>query len=77
MEGPGDAESRPGDGSGVGPSLRRLHGMPAQRDWPRAAVLRRFFGSRAGGKERHAALLVQAVHPDRVPAPLVAVLGQV
>lgn len=65
------------EAAGEGPSLRRLRGMPAQRDWPRAAVLRRFFGSRAGRKERYAALLVHALEPSRVPAPLVAVLGQV
>ncbi|WP_395727053.1 TOPRIM nucleotidyl transferase/hydrolase domain-containing protein [Nakamurella sp.] len=65
------------EAAGEGPSLRRLRGMPAQRDRPRVAVLRRFFGSRAGRKERYAALLVHALEPDRVPAPLVAVLGQV
>ena len=62
--------------AGDGPSLRRLLAMPAQRGRPREAVLRRFFGSRAGRKERYAALLVAALDPDRVPAPLTAVLDR-
>jgi hypothetical protein len=65
------------DAAGEGPSLRRLSQMPVQRDWTRAAVLRRFLGSRAGRKERYAALLVQALELDQVPEPLLAVLGQV
>jgi hypothetical protein len=65
------------EAAGEGPSLRRLRGMPAQRAWTRAAVLRRFFGSRAGRKERYAASLVQALELDRVPEPLAAVLRQV
>jgi hypothetical protein len=56
-------------------SLLRLAGMPAQRGWRREAVLRRFFGSRSGRKARYAALLVEALDPDRVPAPLTAVLA--
>lgn len=63
--------------AGEGPSLRRLAAMPAQRDRPRDAVLHRFFGSRAGRKERYAELLVRALDPDRIPAPLVAVLDHV
>ncbi|MET1059231.1 MAG: TOPRIM nucleotidyl transferase/hydrolase domain-containing protein [Nocardioides sp.] len=58
-------------------SLRLLAGMPAQRDWPRAAVLRRFLGSRSGRKARYAALLVDALEPDRGPDPLEAVLARV
>jgi hypothetical protein len=60
--------------AGEAASLRRLAAMPAQRDWSRAAVLRRFIGTRAGRKARYAALLVQAVEPERMPAPLAAVL---
>ncbi len=63
--------------AGEGPSLRRLSGMPAQRDWTRQAVLRRFFGSRSGRKERYAALLVAALEPDRAPEPMLAVLRRV
>ena len=65
------------EAAGEGPSLRRLSQMPVQRDWPRAAVLRRFLGSRAGRKERYAALLVMALELDQVPEPMRAVLGQV
>ena len=55
-------------------SLQLLAGMPAQRDWPREAVLRRFLGVRSGRKARYAELLVDALEPDRVPDPLTAVL---
>lgn len=58
-------------------SLRLLAGMPAQRDWTREAVLRRFLGVRSGRKAHYAALLVEALEPDRVPAPLAAVLARV
>ncbi len=58
-------------------SLRLLAGMPAQREWTREAVLRRFLGSRSGRKARYAALLVDALEPARVPAPLAAVLARV
>ena len=51
--------------------------MPVQRDWPREAVLRRFLGVKSGRKARYAALLVDALEPDRVPAPLAAVLARV
>jgi hypothetical protein len=58
-------------------SLDLLAGMPVQRAWPREAVLRRFLGVRSGRKARYAALLVEALQPDRVPEPLAAVLRQV
>ena len=58
-------------------SLVLLAGMPAQRGWSRAAVLRRFLGVRSGRKARYAALLVAALEPDRVPDPLAAVLARV
>ena len=58
-------------------SLRLLAGMPAQRDWTREAVLRRFLTSQSGRKARYAALLVDALEPDRVPEPLAAVLSRV
>jgi hypothetical protein len=58
-------------------SLRLLAGMPAQRGWTRAAVLRRFLGVRSGRKARYAALLVEAFEPGHAPEPLSAVLERV
>ncbi len=63
------------EAAGEAGSLRLLAAMPAQREWTREAVLRRFIGSRSGRKARYAALLVEALEPDRVPDPLVAVLA--
>ena len=63
--------------AGEAQSLRLLAGMPAQRGWTRVDVLRRFLGSRSGRKARYAALLVDALDPARVPAPLTAVLDRV
>jgi Overcoming lysogenization defect protein-like, TOPRIM domain len=63
--------------AGEARSLRLLTGMPAQRGWTREAVLRRFLGSQAGRKARYAALMVDALDPARVPAPLTAVLERV
>lgn len=57
-------------------SLRLLARMPVQRDWTREAVIRRFLAG-SGRKARYAALLVEALEPDRVPAPLAAVLARV
>jgi len=58
-------------------SLRLLAGMPAQREWTKEAVLRRFLGVRSGRKARYATLLVEAMEPARVPSPLTAVLARV
>lgn len=63
------------EAAGEARSLHRLAAMPAQRGWPREAVLRRFLGSRSGRKERYARLLVEALEPGRVPAPLAAALA--
>lgn len=65
------------EAAGEAQSLRLLAGMPAQRDWTRVAVLRRFLGSQSGRKARYAALLVEALEPHRVPEPLAAVLARV
>ena len=65
------------EAAGEAHSLRLLAGMPAQRDWTREAVLRRFLGVRSGRKARYAALLVEALEPDRVPEPLAGVLARV
>ncbi len=58
-------------------SLERLTQMPAQRDWTRSAVIRRFLGSQSGRKARYAELLVEALGPDRAPTPLRAVLDRI
>jgi hypothetical protein len=63
--------------AGEAQSLRLLTAMPAQRGWTRVALLRRFLGSQAGRKARYAALMVDALDPARVPAPLTAVLDRV
>jgi hypothetical protein len=60
--------------AGEAQSLRLLRGMPAHRERPPEAVLRRFFGARSGRKARYAALMVQALELDRVPEPLSALL---
>ena len=65
------------EAAGEANSLRLLAGMPAQRDWTREAVLRRFLGVRSGRKARYAALLVEALEPSRVPEPLAALLARV
>jgi hypothetical protein len=62
--------------AGESRSLRLLTGMPAQRDWTREALIRRFLGG-AGRKARYASLLVDALTPEAVPAPLAAVLAEV
>ena len=56
------------------PSLRRMRQQPAQLGRPPQAQLRRFIGTRSGRKSRYAHLLVDALDPDRVPAPLQLVL---
>jgi len=56
-------------------SLQLLAQMPAQRDWTREEVLRRFLGSQAGRKARYAELFVAAVTPGHEPAPLAALLA--
>jgi hypothetical protein len=63
------------ESAGEARSLRLLAGMPAQRDRTRDAVLKRFLGVRSGRKARYASLLVEALEPEQVPAPLVAALA--
>ncbi len=58
-------------------SYQRLARMPAQRDWPEDAVLRRFFTSQSGRKERYAAAMVDALDLDRAPSPLRRLLAAV
>ena len=51
-------------------SLRSLQQQPAHRDRPVEQQLRRFFGSHSGRKALYAPLLVQALPPAAMPAPL-------
>ncbi|MFE5141343.1 TOPRIM nucleotidyl transferase/hydrolase domain-containing protein [Streptomyces fagopyri] len=44
--------------------------QPAQHGRPRQRQLRRFLGTKRGRKIRYGHLLVEALDPDRVPAPL-------
>ncbi|MFD3807431.1 TOPRIM nucleotidyl transferase/hydrolase domain-containing protein [Streptomyces sp. NPDC058619] len=44
--------------------------QPAQHGRPRPQQLRRFLGTKKGRKIRYSRLLVEALAPDRVPAPL-------
>ncbi|MGC0421799.1 TOPRIM nucleotidyl transferase/hydrolase domain-containing protein [Embleya sp. AB8] len=45
-------------------------GQPAQQDRSAPQRMRRFLGTRKGRKIRYGRLLVEALDPDRVPAPL-------
>jgi hypothetical protein len=55
--------------------LRTLQQMPAWRNRPADAQLRRFMGSGARRKIRYARLLIDALDLERVPRPLDGVLG--
>ena len=55
-------------------SFRTMQKQPVWRDRPVADQLRRFMGSGARRKIRYAALLVEALDLDDVPAPLTGVL---
>lgn len=57
-------------------SFRTLQRQPAMRDKTLLHQLRRMMGGRAGGKERWARLLAEAVPMERVPRPLELVLEQ-
>jgi hypothetical protein len=56
-------------------SLRILQRQPAQRERTRQQQLRRFFGTRSGRKIHYARLLVDALDPTQVPAPLECLLA--
>lgn len=62
------------EADGEGRSLRLLAQMPAQAGWSHVQLLRRFMGSQSGRKARYAELLVAALEPDDVPAPLRSLL---
>lgn len=58
--------------------LRALHTFlrqPAQRGRTSQQQLRRFLGTKKGRKIRYGRVLVEALAPDRVPAPLVNLLA--
>jgi len=56
-------------------SFRTMQKQPVWRDRPVADQLRRFMGSGARRKIRYAAILVEALDLDDVPAPLTGVLA--
>ncbi|MFF1481189.1 TOPRIM nucleotidyl transferase/hydrolase domain-containing protein [Streptomyces sp. NPDC058301] len=51
--------------------------QPAQHGRPREQQLRRFLGTKKGRKIRYGRLLVEALEPDRVPAPLDGLLASI
>lgn len=51
-------------------ALRSFLRQPAQRDRTSQQQLRRFLGTKKGRKIRYGHVLVEALDPDRVPAPL-------
>jgi hypothetical protein len=58
-------------------ALRTFRGQPAQRTRPPDQQLRRFLGTKKGRKIRYGRVLVEALPPGRVPAPLEALLAAV
>ncbi|MFG2512334.1 TOPRIM nucleotidyl transferase/hydrolase domain-containing protein [Streptomyces sp. NPDC048584] len=54
--------------------LRTFLNQPAQRDRTAQERLRRFLGTKKGRKIRYGRVLVEALQPGRVPAPLDALL---
>ncbi|MDT0401436.1 TOPRIM nucleotidyl transferase/hydrolase domain-containing protein [Streptomyces edwardsiae] len=54
--------------------LRTFLNQPAQRDRSAQERLRRFLGTKKGRKIRYGRVLVEALQPERVPAPLDALL---
>ena len=65
------------DAAGDLPAWHILCNQPFHRDRPTTEVLRRFWGTTSGRKEKYAALLAAALEPDRVPPPLSGVLDAV
>ena len=58
-------------------SLRIMQRQPAQRGRTAEQQLRGFIGTRSGRKIRYGQLLVEALQPEQVPAPLAGVLDWV
>ena len=65
------------DAQGELESFRTFQKQPAWQGRATKEQLRRFMGSGAGRKIRYARLLVEALHPTRVPRPLERVLAHV
>ena len=63
-------------GAGDLPAWQTLCNQPFHRDRAETAVLRRFFGTTSGRKDKYAALLAAALDPDAVPAPLAGLLAE-
>ncbi|WP_043734075.1 TOPRIM nucleotidyl transferase/hydrolase domain-containing protein [Streptomyces zinciresistens] len=55
--------------------LRTFQSQPAQQGRDAGGQLRRFLGTKKGRKIRYGRLLVEALEPGRVPAPLDALLA--
>lgn len=62
------------EADGNGRALRTFRKQRAQQGRSPEAQLRRFVGSRAGGKAHAARLMVEALADDQVPAPLARLL---
>jgi hypothetical protein len=58
-------------------SFRRMQRQPAQRERSVEQQLRRFIGTRSGRKIRYGRLLVEALDPGAVPAPLARLVDHV
>lgn len=56
-------------------ALRTFQAQPAQRDRTPEQQLRRFLGTKKGRKIHYGRVLVEALPPDRAPAPLEGLLG--
>jgi hypothetical protein len=54
---------------------RTFQNQPAQRGRAAQQQLRRFMGTRSGGKSYYARVLARALEPDRVPEPLDSLLA--
>ncbi|MGW2659275.1 hypothetical protein ACWC1D_37420, partial [Streptomyces sp. NPDC001478] len=55
-------------------ALQTFRRQPAQQGRPPERQLRRFLGTKKGRKIQYGRVLVEALDPDRVPAPLDALL---
>ncbi|MFF6995160.1 TOPRIM nucleotidyl transferase/hydrolase domain-containing protein [Streptomyces sp. NPDC008313] len=55
--------------------LRTFLRQPAQRDRPAGQQVRRFLGTKKGRKIHYGRVLVEALEPGRVPAPLAGLLA--
>ncbi|SEN93035.1 TOPRIM nucleotidyl transferase/hydrolase domain-containing protein [Actinacidiphila rubida] len=56
-------------------ALQTFRDQPAQRDRTSPQQLRRFLGTKSGRKIHYGRVLVEALTPDRVPAPLDGLLA--